>query len=119
MRALLCGGLLLQLGLVACSAQPLESVEGAAAIAGYRLDYIEPPDGVLAVGIASINEQGTIAGDSLGANGPDAFVWSPTGGFVTLARVETAHFMSAFAINDAGTVAGNAQWDDGRSHPVV
>jgi len=85
----------------------------------YRVDMITPPDGLVAYAALDINDQGQVAGDSEGPSGPDAFTWSARDGFVALARVATADFMSARGINASGAVAGNAEWQDGRSRPVV
>lgn len=80
------------------------------------MELIGGPDGALAVAAADINDQGQVAGTN---SAFDAFTWSARGGFVTLARIATADFMSAFAINNSGAVAGNAEWQDGTSRPVV
>jgi probable HAF family extracellular repeat protein len=121
MRSLIGCGLLWSFCLVACSANPLQGPEGALnAPVAYRLDMIVAPDGVVAVAALDINNHGQVAGAAEGGpSGPDAFTWSAQGGFVTLARLATADFMSAFAINESGAVAGNAHWQDGNSRPVV
>jgi probable HAF family extracellular repeat protein len=121
MRALLRSGLLWPCCLVACSATPLSSPESALnGKVSYQLGAIAAPDGVQAVGVADINNQGQVAGDALGPAGPDAFTWSAQGGFVTLARYPTADYMSARAINEGGVVAGIAEWQDGgTSRPII
>jgi probable HAF family extracellular repeat protein len=119
MRALLRSGLLLPCCLVACSTplmSPAPVVDGEVT---YRLDWIAPPDGVLALDAADINDQGQIAGSALGPSDEDAYTWSAGSGFVTLARFPTADFMSAVAINESGVVAGNAEWQDGTSRPII
>lgn len=119
MRALLRIGLLLPCCLVAC-AEPTSELTSDIVVGGaYRVDFITPPEGVLAVAALDINEHGQVAGNAVGPSGPDGFTWSARDGFVTLARVATADFMSAFAINKRGVVAGNAEWSDGTSHPVI
>jgi len=120
MRAWLRSGLLWPCCLVACST-PLMSPEPVpTGPAAYRLDWIAPPEGVLALDAADINDQGQVAGTALGPSGPDAYTWSPSNGFVTLARLPTADLMSAVAINENGVVAGNAEWlDGGFSRPVI
>src|SRR5262252_3401204 len=117
MRALLRSGVLWPCCLLACSATPLASPpEGATT---YRLDSITAPDGVQALDAIDINDQGQVAGDSLGPAGQDAYTWSAKGGFVALARVSGAYYMEAVAINESGVVAGNAWWQDGTSRPVI
>jgi probable HAF family extracellular repeat protein len=119
MRALLRSALLWSCCLAACST-PLTSSDSALnGRSTYRLDWITPPDGVLAVDANDINDQGQVSGDALGPSGPDAYTWSSRTGFVTLARAPTADFMSAVAINESGIVAGNAEWQDGTSRPVI
>ncbi len=92
-----------------------------AAYAGlsYRLDWVPTPDGVTAVDAADINDRGQVVGTSLHAAEVNGYTWSRRGGFVTLARIATAEWMTAVAINERGIIAGNAQWSDGTSHPVV
>lgn len=117
MRALLRSGVLWPCCLLACSATPLASApEGEAT---YRLDSITPPDGVMALDAIDINDQGQVAGSSLGPAGQDAYTWSAKGGFVALARFPTAYYMEAVAINESAVVAGNAWWEDGTSRPVI
>ena len=120
MRALLRSGLLWPCCLVVACSTRLASPEPApTGEIAYRLDWIAPPDGVLAAAALDINDQGQVAGAAVGLAGQDAFTWSPRDGFVTLARFPTADFMSAFAINESGVVAGNAEWQDGTSRPVI
>ncbi len=119
MRALLRSGLLWPSCLVACSATPLMSPGSEYREVVYRVDSIAPPEGLLAVAAADINNQGQVAGSALGPSGQEAFTWSAGNGFVTLARIATADHMSAVAINESGVVVGNADWQDGTSRPVL
>jgi probable HAF family extracellular repeat protein len=96
----------------------MSPVSGGGEVA-YRLDWIAAPDGVLGVDASDINDQGQVVGAFLGPSGQDAYTWSPQNGFVTLARFPTADVMSAIAINESGVIAGQADWQDGTSRPVI
>jgi probable HAF family extracellular repeat protein len=118
MRTLLRSGLLWPCCLVACSTPLTAPNPGAAPTGGavYRLDWIAGPDGVPGAAALDINDRGEIAGATTGG---DAFTWSAQNGFVALARLPTADFVTAFAINESGVVAGTAEWYDGTSRPVI
>lgn len=93
----------------------LSSPGAAQAGLSYRLDLVPTPEGVTAYDAADINDRGQV----VGTTGPSAYTWSRRGGFVTLPGIATADWVAAVAINDRGVIAGNAQWSNGTSHPVV
>src|SRR5262249_14232911 len=113
MRALLRSVVLWPCCLVACSSTLASPDSGPTGPGAYRVDWIEQAGDLMPVGASDINSQGQVVGDALGASSQEAFTWSAAGGLVGLARVDTAYYMEAVAINDGGVIAGNAWWEDG------
>jgi probable HAF family extracellular repeat protein len=85
----------------------------------YRVDWIDAPDGVMAVDAADISDRGQVAGSCISPAGLDGYTWSKRNGFVTLGRIAGADWMTANALNDRGAVVGNAEWSDGTKRPVI
>jgi probable HAF family extracellular repeat protein len=84
----------------------------------YRIEYISAPEGVESVGPEDVNNRGQVVGGSASATTGDAFIWSSSAGFATLARLAGAESMRAVAVNEHGVVAGVADVVGGQ-RPVI
>jgi probable HAF family extracellular repeat protein len=120
MRSLFRIGVLGLCCLVACW-QPTSELSSSVVHGGtvYRVDLIAAPEGMSAVAGMDINDHGQVACAVVGPSGQEASIWSARASLVILPRIANADYMSPFAINARGQVAGNAEWQDGTSHPVL